>query len=106
MMVSVRSYQTNPKAPIPTGWRSEYLWHQVSDKAKPKRPMPFFRGAKRSTTYLEVISKVVPKICARTNSAMFAMRFLLELNCAAEDVVGRGSRRYLWRNLHECFLCL
>lgn len=37
------SYQTRPKAPMPTGCRSEYL---------------------------EVISKVVPKICARTNSAM------------------------------------
>lgn len=35
--------QTRPKAPIPTGCRSEYL---------------------------EVISKVVPKICARTNSAI------------------------------------
>lgn len=37
------THQTRPKAPIPTGCRSEYL---------------------------EVISKVVPKICARTNSAM------------------------------------
>lgn len=36
-------YQTKPNAPMPTGWRSEYL---------------------------EVISKVVPKIWARTNSAM------------------------------------
>ena len=37
------TYQTRPKAPMPTGWRSEYL---------------------------DVISKVVPKIWARTNSAM------------------------------------
>lgn len=37
-------YQTSPNAPIPTGCRSEYL---------------------------EVISKVVPKICALMNSAIF-----------------------------------
>jgi hypothetical protein len=54
------TYQTKPKAPMPTGWRSEYL----VEISQPDFPVY------NSVSYLEVISKVVPKIWARTNSAM------------------------------------
>lgn len=68
-------YQTRPNAPIPTGWRSEYLravklafWsHQ---KAFPSVADWLWRVGGRFAAHLDVISKVVPKIWARTNSAM------------------------------------
>lgn len=58
------SYQTSPKAPIPTGWRSVYL--QSNGNQNNSRA----RSEDATTTDLLVISKVVPKIWARTNSAM------------------------------------
>jgi hypothetical protein len=69
----VRLYQTRPKAPMPTGCRSVYL-----DEGQ-------FR-AKRIAGYMPhllVISKVVPKICARTNSAIL-------MDCAGEAGGVRG----------------
>lgn len=68
--VLLETYHTKPKAPMPTGWRSEYL---------------------------EVISKVVPKIWARTNSAM-AGKFVAwriektarSCRCGANDQVSAG----------------
>lgn len=68
------AYQTRPNAPMPTGWRSEYR---------------------------DVISNVVPKIWARTNSAMMGDGIL----CGIDLLVGwrgnegfrkhqRGSRRW------------
>jgi hypothetical protein len=56
------AYQTRPKAPMPTGWRSEYLLpSQIQNRTS-------FVGL--TASYLDVISNVVPKIWARTNSAM------------------------------------
>lgn len=51
---------------MPTGWRSEYLMVDVSkfDAAN---------TLSRESTYLDVISNVVPKICARTNSAILTV---------------------------------
>ncbi len=57
---------------MPTGWRSEYLC------AKKQRGQHWITRAglmslvpeSEGSAYLDVISKVVPKIWARTNSAM------------------------------------
>lgn len=65
------THQTRPNAPMPTGCKSEYL-------CPPNQPAAcFFRLAlmahstcEGTAAYLEVISNVVPKIWARTNSAM------------------------------------
>jgi hypothetical protein len=81
------TYQTSPKAPIPTGCRSEYLWgcELVAvghDGANCEAGHP-------ENLYLEVISNVVPKICARTNSAM--MNDLFE-DSLEMYLVGREKR--------------
>ena len=56
-----RAHQTRPKAPMPTGCRSVYL----------EQDQQTYSGKRRwGSAYLLVISKVVPKIWARTNSAM------------------------------------
>jgi hypothetical protein len=55
-------YQTRPNAPMPTGCRSVYLID--SQLGKPGIVSQYL------WSYLLVISKVVPKIWARTNSAM------------------------------------
>jgi hypothetical protein len=60
--VGRETHQTRPKAPMPTGWRSEYL--------RIERVIKSGRSHRRVQPYLEVISNVVPKIWARTNSAM------------------------------------
>jgi hypothetical protein len=60
------SYHTSPKAPMPTGCRSVYLDHSQS----PRTPPPAIFS---SSSYLLVISNVVPKIWARTNSAMLSV---------------------------------
>ena len=61
------AYQTRPKAPMPTGWRSVYLY--VDDRREHHRPLsPSPHG--RGSPYLLVISKTVPNIWARTKSAM------------------------------------
>ena len=55
------AHQTSPKAPIPTGCRSVYL-----------AAISLFASAytiSELLSHLLVISNVVPKICARTNSA-------------------------------------
>jgi len=57
---------------MPTGWRSEYLCAKAAGSA-PGSLVPVFvimHGSGGAGQYLEVISKVVPKIWARTNSAM------------------------------------
>jgi hypothetical protein len=73
-----QSYQTRPNAPIPTGWRSEYLQHQsVSDREQHRSI------SSASPAYLDVISKVVPKIWARTNSAMMEGRS----DCVGKELV-------------------
>lgn len=53
---------------MPTGWRSEYL-HELNQLQK--SPAVWFQPL----AYLEVISNVVPKICARTNSAIVTDRW-------------------------------
>jgi hypothetical protein len=61
------TYQTRPKAPMPTGCRSVYLMRGQSGCEDNG-------SAESDKSYLLVISKVVPKIWARTNSAMVAVR--------------------------------
>ena len=82
--IAVCAHHTRPKAPMPTGWRSVYLpgyqrcCHSV--------------GAEESmSAHRLVISKVVPKICARTNSAILPVfsSQSLQLNCSG---VARGNR--------------
>jgi hypothetical protein len=71
---------------MPTGWRSEYLV-EISQ--------PDFL-VHNSLSYLEVISKVVPKIWARTNSAMAGDVGLFYCVCfkmADDDAEVRGSDR-------------
>jgi hypothetical protein len=51
---------------MPTGWRSEYLGENQFLHRKQVACTPL------GPAYLDVISKVVPKICALTNSAMLA----------------------------------
>lgn len=67
-------YQTSPKAPIPTGWRSEYLRRprQAGSQSVSRRVLPPYIQPRhrQAMSYLDVISNVVPKIWARTNSAM------------------------------------
>ena len=75
-----QAYQTSPKAPMPTGCRSVYLYEGVSRA----------HAQVGHTTYLLVISNVVPKICARTNSAMMGDG---SLEIAAD---GGGSGRVEW----------
>ena len=65
------THHTRPKAPIPTGCKSVYL-NCVSSS-----PAQF------SSTYLEVISKVVPKIWALTNSAIL----MIDLDYAGNSAV-------------------
>jgi hypothetical protein len=80
------TYQTKPKAPMPTGWRSEYL----VEISQPDFPVHNF------LSYLEVISKVVPKIWARTNSAMAGDVGLFCCACfkiADDDAEVRGNAR-------------
>lgn len=60
------SYQTSPKAPIPTGCSSVYLGRSQCDSQRIKAR----GGSVHQVPYLLVISKVVPKICARMNSAI------------------------------------
>ena len=65
MLDAKAEYQTSPKAPMPTGCKSVYLF----------QCQPFTAAAdyaEAGLRYLLVISKVVPKIWARTNSAMMA----------------------------------
>jgi hypothetical protein len=68
-------YHTSPNAPIPTGWRSTYLaqsQHRCLSGAQSQlgEITRSEHGAARYGLYRLVISKQVPKICARTNSAM------------------------------------
>ena len=64
-----KSYQTRPKAPIPTGWSSVYLKKGVEcQKTHDVAEMRVVR--KKSLSNLLVISKVVLKIWVRMNSAM------------------------------------
>jgi hypothetical protein len=63
-MEGLKPYQTSPKAPIPTGCKSVYLQiHHVTIELS-------FSSRKKREAYRLVISKVVPKIWARTNSAI------------------------------------
>ena len=59
-----RTYHTSPKAPIPTGCKSVYLHVESVERKQGKG------GAGLEAAHLLVISNVVPKIWARTNSAM------------------------------------
>lgn len=65
------AYQTSPKAPIPTGWRSVYLWiNSVSISILETTDKQPCEKHGRFPAYLFVISNVVPNIWARTNSAI------------------------------------
>lgn len=75
-----KTHQTRPKAPMPTGWRSEYLDELQSASncllLNARLQCPIGRRLPGwCWPYREVISKVVPKICARTNSAIVTDRF-------------------------------
>lgn len=84
---------------MPTGWRSEYLCAKAAGSA-PGSLVPVFvimHGSGGAGQYLEVISKVVPKIWARTNSAMVGkargavVLLVPEAGCSAR-VLGRVAR--------------
>lgn len=88
-------YQTSPKAPIPTGCRSVYLFERQHCTI----PRDYTEA---ELEYLLVISKVVPKIWARTNSAMMTWwpRQLEKKRCAVEE--GCGSRAKQQEQLDCC----
>lgn len=94
------AYQTRPNAPMPTGWRSEYLFHASTQGA-------LSASYRDGATSLEVISNVVPKIWARMNSAILAVypdqgclsalvSTTRELGVYDTQVAGRGNGRPLW----------
>lgn len=67
---------TRPKAPMPTGWRSVYLHNRTSQSpsVSSSHHQPLHAVAEPAgCAYLLVISNVVPKICARTNSAILSV---------------------------------
>lgn len=66
------TYQTRPKAPIPTGCSSVYLKNDQLPFSNRSIDLLFRKICAKA--YRLVISKVVPKIVARTNSAILEDR--------------------------------
>lgn len=69
----IRTHHTSPKAPMPTGCKSVYLaqyQYTTSFLARIYCTAAATGGGPCVSAYLLVISNVVPKIWARTNSAI------------------------------------
>ena len=90
------AHQTKPNAPIPTGCKSVYLVKLVNAWACDVKGVAVTasKGGVFSFflySYLLVISKVVPKIWARTNSAMVGMEASRQLEGAERKTIDGRS---------------